>query len=384
MKGLRLGREKTGSSVGKKKRVDKLIKQKNKEEKNIQDEGEEYAKNAMHFVDTLCESFDEKLPFLSEKLLGCGVSIHLGQSTPDLSGLETASNERWYVVGTLPPRRSNKLSSAEHQQLLDSVDGKVGVCGVLTGVEYGKPPHGENKPCADPEDQRASFEIHCKAALKWKVPIVLVIRPEAREQEDSDRAVADAITWLSECGVPQDYKIMLSSWLGTPKAALLLLKRFPNAVLGLNGAVTFRSANHLREIAFDVPLNRLVLQSDAPNAPPTNLVIPHSPWTILTIAACVAEQKRSDTETILEAANQNATTFFGKVLRTIEVTDGEHPLGEASNARKGKGGKPGKKGSSSKAQEDREEAEPSADEVDDTQNGVEDEDDLEELKKFLE
>lgn len=375
MKGLRLSREQKGSSfgaLGAKKRADKQQKQKQKEDKTAASESEEIARAAPFFVDACCENLDVELPLLTSKLLGCGYRVYLGTPDAKTASLEEASDLIWGIVGTLPARRADKLSTAEHQELLNSVADKPGVCAVVTGVEYGKPPHGENIPCAVSDDQKSAFEVHVKAALKWKVPIMLVIRPEMREEDESERAVKDTVAWLSEFGVPEDYKICFSSWMGSPKMALMVMKKFKNSYFSFNAAVTFRSSSNLREVAFDVPAKRFLLESSAPHFPPMNQVLPHSPWTILSIVTCVAEQRRISVPECLAQANENASTFFGKVLRTIEQMDETEEDSEQvevkvqSEPRKKKGGKNKQKASKQESHED------------------DHEEDLEDLKKYLE
>jgi hypothetical protein len=130
MKGLRLGREKTGSSVGKKpKKSDKLIKQKNKAEKAANADSNEAALASPHFVDSKCDVYEkDSLFYLNKRLLGCGLTFFLS-SCPHVELLDKpVENNIWGLISTVPPRRANMLSEEEHEELLCSVEGKPSVC----------------------------------------------------------------------------------------------------------------------------------------------------------------------------------------------------------------------------------------------------------------
>jgi len=50
--------------------------------------------------------------------------------------------------------------------------------------------------------------------------------------------------------------------------ALKLIKIFPNCCISFNGIITFSKSSFLRELAFDIPLNRILISSDSPRFPP--------------------------------------------------------------------------------------------------------------------
>ena len=82
--------------------------------------------------------------------------------------------------------------------------------------------------------------------------------------------------------------------------------------IGLGGAVTFKNARVPLEVAKDVPLERLLLETDAPYMTP----VPHrgkrcDSSYIKYVAEKIAEVKGIDVETIYNATVQNAKTLFG-------------------------------------------------------------------------
>ncbi|MDO4743484.1 MAG: TatD family hydrolase [bacterium] len=81
--------------------------------------------------------------------------------------------------------------------------------------------------------------------------------------------------------------------------------------IGIGGVVTFKNARKLCEIAQIIPLDRLLLETDAPYLSPE----PHrgklcrSDY-IIHAAAKIAELRNTTTETILKAAYDNASKLF--------------------------------------------------------------------------
>jgi Tat protein secretion system quality control protein TatD with DNase activity len=199
------------------------------------------------------------------------------------------------------------------------------VSAILTGVHYGKPPHGETKPCCSAAEQKVAFQVHCKVALAFKLPLVITMEAS---KDLHETAVGDVQAWLAECCIPEEYKLYFASWSGTSVSATKLLKRYKNCMLGLNGSLLFRANEHLREVAFDLPLTRLVLESDAPNNAPSESVLPHSSWTVLAVAQAVASQKKcNDVTLVLAETNKNAASFFNATLwkeeEEVEAGGGE-------------------------------------------------------------
>ena len=66
------------------------------------------------------------------------------------------------------------------------------------------------------------------------------------------------------------FKIHLSSWNGKSEHMMVLLKAFPNNLyIGFDSTITFQKATHIHECAFDLPLNKLVLETCSPSIIPS-------------------------------------------------------------------------------------------------------------------
>lgn len=82
--------------------------------------------------------------------------------------------------------------------------------------------------------------------------------------------------------------------------------------LGIGGVVTFKNARHAVEVAQNMPIDRLVLETDAPYMTP----VPHrgkrnDSREIRFVAEKIAELRGMSTEEVLEITRQNAKELFG-------------------------------------------------------------------------
>ena len=85
------------------------------------------------------------------------------------------------------------------------------------------------------------------------LPLVLHIR------EADEEALEIVRTY-----VPKNHIIHLHCYTSTPPFATALVAEYPNAYVGFTGAVTFKNAKQIRETVEKLPLERLLLETDAP------------------------------------------------------------------------------------------------------------------------
>ena len=82
--------------------------------------------------------------------------------------------------------------------------------------------------------------------------------------------------------------------------------------IGLGGPVTFTNAKTPKEVAQDVPLDRLVLETDAPYLAPHPLRgTVNEPMNIVLVANEIARLRGSSKKRIAEATTENAKRLFG-------------------------------------------------------------------------
>jgi TatD related DNase len=178
----------------------------------------------------------------------------------------------------------------------------------------------------DAQTQLCKLRATCAAAVRTNRPIQIRIYPgapigpsavmsdtgiDAVEDEETrvlsdayKQAVRDLAKVLLEMTPPKEseqrLKVHLSGWNGTEAHMMHFLQAFPEDMLyvGMNATVGFSKQKHMHECAFSVPLQRLLLESDAPQAIPSSMVqsmnrraFCHS-GCILFTSVSIAEHKR--------------------------------------------------------------------------------------------
>ena len=145
--------------------------------------------------------------------------------------------------------------------------------------------------------QRDSFINHLKASQQCNKPIII----HTREARDETIALLRQYP-LQAGGVMHCFT---ETW--EMAAAALELGFY----ISFSGIVTFNSASDLREVVRQVPLDRLLVETDSPWLAP----VPHrgkqnEPQYVLEVAQCVAELKGVSLEQLAEITTQNFHRLF--------------------------------------------------------------------------
>ena len=187
--------------------------------------------------------------------------------------------------------------------------------------------------------------------------------------EEAEKDAVDALTaMMDEVGDNPPVPIVLIGFSGRPSTLSSLLRSFPNVHVTFNGTVTYRSAGNpsmgtdshpvesLLSAVFDVPLQRLLLASDAPFSRPRiegdSGIFPGydahrddagysreiSEWKIETserenppslprhiplIASRIAAEKRLSLGDLLAKAQENAARVFGISFENSHLTQSD-------------------------------------------------------------
>ncbi|KPJ67916.1 MAG: hypothetical protein AMJ43_02080 [Coxiella sp. DG_40] len=145
------------------------------------------------------------------------------------------------------------------------------------------------------EKQLERFRIHIDAANKINKPLIIHNRDAS---EDTIKALqdygADKVGGVMHC---------FSGTLSIAHEAIEM-----NFYISFSGIVTFKNANKLREIAKHIPLDKMLLETDAPYlAPNPYRGKPNRPAYVTYVAKCIAEIKNISYETV---AKQTTDNFF--------------------------------------------------------------------------
>lgn len=152
------------------------------------------------------------------------------------------------------------------------------------------------------EQQQESFKNHLLAAGQLKLPTIIHTR-DARE---------DTLAMIKEYGNLDSAGVLhcfTESW-EMAKAALDM-----NYYISFSGIVTFRNAAELREVVKQVPLDRILIETDAPYLAP----VPHrgkknEPKYVVDVAQCVADLKGVSLEEIAEISSKNFYKLFNRAV----------------------------------------------------------------------
>lgn len=83
--------------------------------------------------------------------------------------------------------------------------------------------------------------------------------------------------------------------------------------IGIGGVVTFRNAKKLKEVAAQIPLNRILLETDCPYlAPEPNRGKRNSSLNLPYVAEEIAKLRNITAEEVIEATSENAKRLFHK------------------------------------------------------------------------
>jgi TatD DNase family protein len=155
---------------------------------------------------------------------------------------------------------------------------------------------------ADRGAQRRSFAAQLDLAAQTQLPVVIHMRGEVEPdlRQEIDRASA-RLTYI------------LHSFDGTLAFARYALDR--GCFFGVGGLVTRESNVRLREVVTALPIERLLLETDAPYLAPAGVKDRrNSPVNIPVIAAAVASLRALPIEEVARATTENARGVFGLPL----------------------------------------------------------------------
>lgn len=149
-----------------------------------------------------------------------------------------------------------------------------------------------------PEVQQIHLKKYLQLALECSLPVIIHCRD----------AFSDFFNILDA-----DYRVgapgVLHCFTGTISDVRGVLER--DWYLSLSGIVTFKKSEELREVAKIVPLDRLLIETDAPYlAPQSKRGKPNEPSYLPETAQVIASVKNVSLEELAEATSENARRLF--------------------------------------------------------------------------
>lgn len=213
------------------------------------------------------------------------VSIDL-ESWPAMVALTAPYPEISISVGVHPNDKERREPTTKELVELSQTP-KVVAIGE-TGLDYY---HGQG----DLVWQRERFRRHIRAAVEARKPLIIHTR----------QARADTIEIMREEGADKAGGVMHCFTEDWPMAQQALELGF---YVSFSGIITFRNAEALREVVKQVPMDRLLIETDSPYLAPVPFRgKPNQPIYVEKVAECVAELKGLAAQSVAE---QTAENFF--------------------------------------------------------------------------
>src|SRR5215469_10286495 len=196
----------------------------------------------------------------------------------------------WCSVGAHPHEAKDHVALTPQQLVALTVHPKVVGIGE-TGLDF----HYDLSPR---DIQERVFRAHIVASRETGLPLIIHAR-------DADREVARI---LDEERPPPGVMHCFSSGRALAEAAISL-----GFYISVSGIITFRNAEDLRATVRDLPLERLLVETDAPYLAP----VPYrgkrnEPAFVVATAAAVARLKGVEEETLATATRENFFRLFTK------------------------------------------------------------------------
>ena len=176
------------------------------------------------------------------------ISCQVKGDFPDVLATAQQFENVWCTVGTHPHDAGLDAEKAVSQQELTELAlSDPNIVGIgETGLDY----YYDNSPR---EDQQESFRKHIRVSNETGLPLVIHAR-------DADE---DILRILKEEGAQSGVMHCFSSGRDLAEGALEL-----GFYISFSGIVTFKKATELQDIAKDVPLERILIETDAPYLAP--------------------------------------------------------------------------------------------------------------------
>jgi len=149
----------------------------------------------------------------------------------------------------------------------------------------------------DAQAQRAYFSGQLQLAKRVNLPLIVHAR----------RATEEVIARIKAVG---GLRGVVHSFAGSPEQAQQLWKL--DFMIGLGGPLTYPRANRLRGLVTRLPLQQLLLETDAPDQPDASIRSQRNePARLRTVLECVAQLRGEDPAHIAAQTTANARTLFG-------------------------------------------------------------------------
>lgn len=244
------------------------------------------------------EQIPEMLERAKKENIGCIINICTDKTSLE-RGLKLVEDVKWiYNVGATTPHDVEKEGEIYFPLFEEAARRRQLVAIGETGLDY----HYKE---ASKSAQRAFFIRYLQLAIDCNLPVVI----HCRAAFDDLFAIAD-----------EHYKnkpLLLHCFTGNMEEAEKALDR--NYFISFSGILTFKKSTELREVAKEIPLSHILIETDTPYlAPQSRRGKPNEPSFLPETAQTVAQIKGVSLEKVRNVTLANAQSFFSLQKQRIE------------------------------------------------------------------
>lgn len=187
-------------------------------------------------------------------------------------------------------------ASTVNDDVLDALEGLTSHPKVVSWGEIGLDYYYDNSPR---DVQREAFRAQLKRAAALDLPVVI----HTRDAEE------DTLEIMTETPIARGGHV--HCFTGSGELAQKLLEMGYH--IGFTGIITFKAAADLREVVRQVPLNRILIETDSPYlAPVPKRGKRNEPEFVQYVAQAVADLKEVTLEELITASSKNFYGLYGK------------------------------------------------------------------------
>ncbi|MDG2502649.1 MAG: TatD family hydrolase [Porticoccaceae bacterium] len=232
-----------------------------------------------------------------EKLILTGTSIEESQAVVAICDQYTQKFPGMlYATGGIHPHDASSFNRESATALRDLAAHSSVVAIGETGLDF-------NRNFSSPEDQQKSFEAHIELAIELRMPLFLHERDASKRQIEILHSYRENI-----CDA------VIHCFTGDKKTLFSYLDM--DLHIGITGWICDeRRGLELQNIVANIPLNRLMIETDAPYLTPRNILAKpkngrNEPAFLIAVLAGIAAQRNESEDELATATTATAIKFF--------------------------------------------------------------------------
>ena len=247
------------------------------------------------------EAFENDLEEVLARARAAGVRRFLAicdrfDNFPAVLRIAEANDDIWCSVGVHPHHAKDFRDLTANELLQATAHPDVVAIGE-TGLDF-------HYGYSNEEDQVASLRKHISVARETGLPLILHTR-------EADNLMVEV---LEEEYAKGPFRPLLHCYTGGADLARRALEL--GAYVSVSGILSFKSAKDVRAVIADIPMNRIILETDCPYLSPVPMrgrrnepaYLPH-------VAEALAALKGVPTDEVERVTDENAMRLFNKVAQ---------------------------------------------------------------------